>query len=149
MLAYRLGRHIQHLINTRQDKTGTYPDILKLSKITPQKKPDKLTNKIDSYRPINNLCTLDKIIEQYIKTHLDNYLDNNDIIHKHHHGSRRRHRDRQRQTETDRDGHTYTHAQTHRETNTQTPRQRQTETERDRQRQTETDGDRRRQTETD
>ena len=68
MLAYRLGPHIQHLINTII-KTGTYPDILQLSKITPQKKPDKPTNKIDSYQPINNLCTLDKIIEQYIKTH--------------------------------------------------------------------------------
>ena len=62
MLAYRLGRHIQHLINTII-RTGTYPDILKLSKITPQKKPDKRTDKIDSYQPINNLCTLDKIIE--------------------------------------------------------------------------------------
>ena len=30
-------------------------------------------------------------MEQYIKTHLDNYLDNNDIIHKHHHGSRKGH----------------------------------------------------------
>ena len=90
MLAYRLGQHIQHLINTII-RTGTYPDILKLSKITPQLKPDKQTNKIDSYRPINNLCTLDKIVEQYIKTHLDNYLDNNNIIHKHHHGSRKGH----------------------------------------------------------
>ena len=65
MLAYRLGRHIQHLINTII-RTGIYPDILKLSKITPQLKPDKQTNKIDIYRPINNLCTLDKIIKQYI-----------------------------------------------------------------------------------
>ena len=57
MLAYRLGRHIQHLINTII-MTGPYPDILKLSKITPQKKPDKPTNKIDSYRPINNYIHL-------------------------------------------------------------------------------------------
>ena len=90
MLAYRLGPHIQHLINTII-MTATYPDILKLSKITPQKKPDKPTDKIDSYRPINNLYTLDKIVEQYIKTHLDKYLDKNDIIPKHHHGSRKGH----------------------------------------------------------
>ena len=90
MLARRLGRHIQHLINTII-KTGTYPDILKLSKITTQKKTDKPTNKIEAYRPINNLCTLDKIVEQYIKTHLDKYLDNNDIIYRHHHGSRKGH----------------------------------------------------------
>ena len=43
MLAYRLGQHIQHLINTII-KTGTYPDILKLSKITLQKK--NLTNQL-------------------------------------------------------------------------------------------------------
>ena len=61
MLAYRLGPHIKHLINTII-LTATYPDILKLSKITPQKKPDKPTDKIDSYRPINNLCTLDKLL---------------------------------------------------------------------------------------
>ena len=90
MLAHTLGQHIQHLINTII-MTGTYPDILKLSKITPQKKPDKPTDKIDSYRPINNLCTLDKIVEQYIKTHLDKYLDKNDIIHRHHYGSRKGH----------------------------------------------------------
>ena len=30
------------------------------SKITPQKKPDKPTNKIDLYQPINNLCNFDK-----------------------------------------------------------------------------------------
>ena len=90
MLAHKLGRHIQQLINTII-RTGIYPDILKLSKITPQLKPDKQTNKIDSYRPINKLCTLDKIIEPYIKTHFDKYLDTNDIIHKHHHGSRKGH----------------------------------------------------------
>ena len=88
MLAHRLGPHIQHLINTII-KTGTYPDILKLSKITPQKKPDKPTNKIDSYRQINKLYTLDKIVEQYIKTHLDKYLDDNDIIDINHYGSRK------------------------------------------------------------
>ena len=39
MLAYRLDPYIQHLMNTII-MTATYPDIMKLSKITPQKKPD-------------------------------------------------------------------------------------------------------------
>ena len=44
MLAYRLGRHIQHLINTII-MTGTYPDILKLINITPQKNMTNLLTK--------------------------------------------------------------------------------------------------------
>jgi len=50
-----------------------------------------LTTDIDSFRPINNLSTLDKIIEQHIKINLENYLDINNIILKNHHGSRKYH----------------------------------------------------------
>ena len=46
---------------------------------------------MDSYRPINNLCTLEKILEEHIKGHLEAYLDNNKIIHPNHHGSRKLH----------------------------------------------------------
>ena len=54
-------------------------------------KPDKLVADLDSYRPINNLSTLDKIIEQYIKDNFDTYLELNNIIHPNHHGSRKFH----------------------------------------------------------
>ena len=59
--------------------------------ITPIKKPDKPDDEIDSYRPINNLATLEKIIEQHIKQHLETYLFTNNIIINNHHGSRKYH----------------------------------------------------------
>ena len=71
--------------------TWVYPNILKLSRITPIKKPDKPDDNIDSYRPINNLATLEKIVEQHIKSYLETYLCTNNIILKNHHGSRKYH----------------------------------------------------------
>merc|ERR1711989_46021 len=46
---------------------------------------------VDSYRPINNLATLEKIVEQHIKMHLETYLCTNNIILNCHHGSRKFH----------------------------------------------------------
>ena len=86
----RISPHITHLINCII-KTGVYPKILKISRITPIKKPDKPQHDIDSYRPINNLATLEKIIEQHIKLHLETYLCTNNIISKNHHSSRKYH----------------------------------------------------------
>ena len=47
--------------------------------------------KIGSYRPLNNLCTIQKIIEEYFITHLEPFLTKNKIIHENHHGGRRHH----------------------------------------------------------
>ena len=79
-----------HLL-TKIITTETYPDILKTTRITPTKKPDKPTDNIDSYRPICNLSVIDKILQQYIKDNLTNYLDINYIITKDNHGSRKGH----------------------------------------------------------
>ena len=86
----RISPHIAHL-NNCIIKTEVYPKILKISRITPIKKPDKPQYNINSYRPINNLATLEKIIEQHIKLHLEAYLCTNNIIHKNHHSSRKYH----------------------------------------------------------
>ena len=51
-----------HLINSII-ATGKYPKILKMAKISPNLKPDKDYLNIESYRPINNLTTLYKLIE--------------------------------------------------------------------------------------
>merc|ERR1712240_28550 len=64
----------------------------KLFRIIPIKKPDKPEDEIDSYCLINNLSTLEKIIEQHIKQHLEIYLCTNNIIINNHHGSRKYHR---------------------------------------------------------
>ena len=89
-LADKISPHITHLINSIIN-TSVYPRILKISKITPTIKQDKDPLFADSYRPINNLCTLEKIIEEHIKGHLEAYLDINKIIHPNHHGSRKLH----------------------------------------------------------
>ena len=90
MINSRISPHITHLINSIIN-TGVYPKILKISRITPIKKPDKPDDYIDSYRPINNLASLEKIVEQHIKMHLEAYLCTNNIILKYHHGSRKFH----------------------------------------------------------
>merc|ERR1712240_546738 len=64
----------------------------KLFRIIPIKKPDKPEDEIDSYCLINNLSTLEKIIEQHIKLHLEIYLCTNNIIINNLHGSRKYHR---------------------------------------------------------
>ena len=68
-------------------RTSTFPEIFKIWRILPISKPDKPVNLIDSYRPIKNLPCLEKILEEYILTHLNKYLTENEIIHEnHHHG---------------------------------------------------------------
>ena len=46
---------------------------------------------MDAYRPINNLITIHKIIEEDMKTQLTEYFENNLIIGDNHHGSRAAH----------------------------------------------------------
>ena len=47
-----------------------FPDIFKLDRITPKLKQGKPIYEIGSYRPLNNLCTIEKIIEEYLIIHL-------------------------------------------------------------------------------
>ena len=89
-IKHKIAPHITHLINTIIS-TNIFPDTFRHSRITPILKPKKPCTQIDSFRPINNLCTLDKIVEQHIKTHLDTFLEAHNIIHQHHHGGRRKH----------------------------------------------------------
>ena len=53
------------------------PQIFKISRILPISKPNKPLDKIDSYRPINNLPCLENFLEQHIQIHLINFLDQN------------------------------------------------------------------------
>ena len=64
-----------------------YPNISKIFKITQKLKLDKNTTIIDSYWPINKLLAKEKIIEEYIKSHLEAYFDINNIITNNHHWS--------------------------------------------------------------
>ena len=57
----------------------------------PLSKPGKDTCMIDSFRPINNLVILEKIVEEWIKESLIEFLETNNILSKNHHGGRAAH----------------------------------------------------------
>ena len=78
---------IQIIINS-VIRSGVFPDIFKTTCIIPVSKPGKPLDDIDSYRPINNLCTLEKIIEAWISTCLIDWSNTNNIISGFHHGGR-------------------------------------------------------------
>ena len=44
----------------------TFPNTFKIDRITPKHKKGKPIYDIGSYRPLNNLCTIEKVIEEYI-----------------------------------------------------------------------------------
>ena len=68
-----------------------FPQTFKIDHITPTHKKGKPIYEIGSYRPINNLCTIEKIIEEYIIGHLGTFLTDNKIINNNHHGGRKGH----------------------------------------------------------
>ena len=86
-IEYKIAPFIAHLINCII-LHSRFPSIYKLTKILPISKPGKPLDNIDSYRPINNLPCIEKLIEEYMKSCLISFLDQNNIIHKNHHGGR-------------------------------------------------------------
>ena len=85
-----IAPHLCHLINSII-RTNIIPECLKISRITPILKPDKLPNDMASYRPINNLPCIEKIIEEHILRNLTSYLEDNNILHPNLHGGRKGH----------------------------------------------------------
>ena len=67
------------------------PKIFKISKILPIGKPNKPTNNIESYKPINSLFLIEKLCEVYWKQHFENYLKTNNIINQNHHRGQKGH----------------------------------------------------------
>ena len=72
---------ITHLI-THIILSETFPAKFKIAKITPKHKAGKPIYDIRSYRPLNNLCTIEKVVEEYIIIHLEKFLFENQIINK-------------------------------------------------------------------
>ena len=87
-IKYKIEPIITHLIN-QVIITEIYPDIYKLDRILPLSKPDKCKENIESYRPINNLNTIGKIIDQYFQDCLVEFLNDNEILNNNHHGGRK------------------------------------------------------------
>merc|ERR1712240_205865 len=82
--------HLVHLINSII-RTQIFPTFYKISRISPLSKPNKDDKDIANYRPINNLPTIEKIIETHILTYLIPFFNDNKIINKFHHGGREKH----------------------------------------------------------
>ena len=72
-------------------ETSVYPEILKILMMLPILKPNKNPLDPESYQPIKNLCTLDKIVEEYSKMHILSHLDEHNIIDTNRHGSHKHH----------------------------------------------------------
>ena len=85
----KIAPHITHMINTIILESK-FPDIFKLTRILPFSKPNKKLDNIENYRPINNLPALEKIFEEWVKINLEDFLNENKIIHKNHHGGRKK-----------------------------------------------------------
>ena len=81
---------LTHLLN-QMLRTGTFPRILKISKITPVKKPRKMSTDKSSFRPICNLQVCEKVIEEVLKRKMIKYFEDNDLIVKEQHGGRKNH----------------------------------------------------------
>ena len=59
---------------------------MKIARIIPIKKPGKPRGQVGWYRPISILHYFDKVIEEYLKLNLINYMTVNDLLLEEHHG---------------------------------------------------------------
>ena len=69
-------------------QTATFPKIFKVTRIIPVSKPGKPVDQIDSFRPINNLSSLEKLLEQWIKMCFVDWMEGEGVISGDHHGGR-------------------------------------------------------------
>ena len=69
--------------------TTTYPTGLKISKVLPLLKKDKIKTDPQSYRGINILPSLGKIVDKIVSQQISTYLDQNNLIPPNHHGGRK------------------------------------------------------------
>ena len=66
----------------------TFPKRLKLARLLPIKKPGKPSWEKNSFRPIANVNTVKKVVEEFLKKQVTAYLEEHNIIPEEHHGGR-------------------------------------------------------------
>ena len=70
---------ITNIVNLSLE-SGSFPDTLKVSHITPLlKKPSLSKDDMKKYRPVSNLNFISKIIEKIISNRIRSYLDKNNL----------------------------------------------------------------------
>ena len=82
-----IAPHVCHMINCIV-RTSTFPSVFKITKIIPILKSGKPADEIDSYRPINCLPTLKKLVEQWFLLAINGWIEESNLISHHHHGGR-------------------------------------------------------------
>ena len=85
----QIEHQILHMIN-QSILTGIYPETLKTAKVLPLFKnsnPPKSQSDPGSYRGINILNSLGKILDKVLLRQVLSYLIDNELIHESHHGS--------------------------------------------------------------
>merc|ERR1711867_106686 len=82
-----IAPQIMHMINTII-RTATFPQCFKVTKIIPILKAGKPADKIDSYRPVNCLPTLEKLTESCLLRAITGWTDSANHISHNHHGGR-------------------------------------------------------------
>lgn len=83
-----LYRPLLNMVNSSLT-TNTFPNTLKTAKIIPILKKSKDTSLAASYRPVNLLPSLSKILEFIVAVQLKEHLESNQIIPGNHSGSQR------------------------------------------------------------
>ena len=89
ILGSRISTHLSQIINS-SFSSGTFPDVLKIAKITPIFKKGSKTDK-NNYRPISVLSVFSKIFEKLMYTRLYKYLDVHNILCSQQYGFRANH----------------------------------------------------------
>ena len=87
MLGWSIVPQVCHLINC-VISCKTFPTIFKTTRIIPVSKPGKPTDSINSFRPINNLPALEKLLEEWIKRCFVDWMESVGVVSGDHHGGR-------------------------------------------------------------
>ena len=91
LVAREITAALTHIINL-SISTSTFPAAYKLSKVTPLLKKNSMDPILPaSYRPVNQLVGLSKILERCVFGQLVDYLEQNSLLHPNQHGGRAGH----------------------------------------------------------
>ena len=81
-----LQPHLLLLVN-QAIRTKTYPNQLKTTKIVPIEKKGKMTTSADSWRPVNVVPAISKILERVLLQQMLVHLEINKLVKHNHHGA--------------------------------------------------------------
>ena len=91
LVAEEITPAVTHIINL-SISTNNFPSVYKWSKVTPLLKKNTLDPILpSSYRPVNQLVSISKIVERVVFGQLVEYLEENSLLHPNQQGGRAGH----------------------------------------------------------